>query len=209
MDVELGRARKGDRIVGAGALAFFISLFFLSWYGVSSNAPAVVGVDIGGSHTATGWQTFTNSRWLWLVTILVALGALALTVTAREHEAPVAPWPIVTALGALSTIFVLYRIVHHPAVDATIGGFHVTAGIEPGIWLGLVSALTISAGGYLSLRERAAPAAHAPGTDAFTGLLRGGGARDAHGSAPGADRAGGEAPEGATGGPYNSPRDRA
>src|SRR6202035_173323 len=46
MSFDISRLRRADQIVGAGAVAFFIILFFLKWYGVSSNVGAVSGLDL-------------------------------------------------------------------------------------------------------------------------------------------------------------------
>jgi hypothetical protein len=74
MSFDVNRLRRADWIVGGGAVAFFIFLFFFKWYGVSSNVGSIAGVNVGGSISKSGWDTFTNSRWIWLITIIVAVG---------------------------------------------------------------------------------------------------------------------------------------
>ena len=110
------------------------------------------------STSANGWHTFTNSRWLWLVTIVVALAAVSVTVDARGLALPGRPGALVGGLGALSTILILYRIINHPtaAASTTVAGVHYTAsaGIKIGIWLGLIAAAAITYGGYLAMQER-------------------------------------------------------
>ncbi len=78
-------------------------------------------------------------------------------------------------LGAVSALLILFRIVHHPSANASFGGFHASAGIRIGIWLGLAAALTIAGGGYLQTRTlQTAPVtpatSPATGGAAFTGL---------------------------------------
>jgi hypothetical protein len=177
MGLDLSRLRRCDRVIGAGALALLVILFLFKWYGVSSHA-SVGGVSFSSS--ADGWHTFTNSRWLWLVTIVVALAAVWTGAARRELALPGKPGELVGGLGALSTIFILYRIVHHPTatVNATVAGVHYTAsaGIKIGIWLGLIAAATITYGGYLEMRERGGSPVQAHGATgttgaAFSGLL--------------------------------------
>jgi hypothetical protein len=66
MSFDIARLRRSDRIIGVGAVLFFIFLFFFKWYGFSSNAQSIGGVNVGGDFSFNGWHTFTNSRWIWL-----------------------------------------------------------------------------------------------------------------------------------------------
>jgi hypothetical protein len=153
MSFDVNRLRRADWIVGGGAVAFFVFLFFFDWYGFSSNVSTIAGVNVGGSVSRSGWDTFTNSRWIWLITIIVALGSVVLVAGQRKLETPVQPGAIVAGLGALSTIFIVYRIIHHPTASASFGSFHASVGIKIGIWLGLIAALAIVYGGYLQAQE--------------------------------------------------------
>jgi hypothetical protein len=174
MDFDISRVRRAEQVIGGGAVALFIFLFFFKWYGVSSNVTSIAGLNLNVSKT--GWETFTNSRWIWLLTIIVALAAVLLVATQRKLELPLKPGAIVAGLGALSTALIFYRIVHHPTASANIGSFHASAGIKIGIWLGLVAAAAITYGGYLATQEDAAPARSAdePASAAFTGLAASG-----------------------------------
>jgi hypothetical protein len=171
MDFNFSRLRLADRIMGGGAIALFIFMFFFKWYGVSSNLTSIAGLNINVSRT--GWETFTNSRWIWLLTIIAALAAVLFVATKRKLAFPLQPGAIVAGLGALSTVLILYRIVHHPTGSASFGGFHASVGIKLGIWLGLIAAAAITYGGYLAMQDEAAPAP-ASGerpSEAFTGLV--------------------------------------
>jgi hypothetical protein len=154
MSFDISRLRRSDRIIGAGAILFFIFLFFFKWYGVSSSA-SVGGVSFSSS--ANGWHTFTNSRWIWIITIIVALGAVAVSAGVLELKSPVQPGVLVAGLGALSVILIVYRILDHPSAgtSGTISGVHYSAsvGIKIGIWLGLIAALAVTYGGYLGMQD--------------------------------------------------------
>ena len=151
MNFDISRLRRSYRIIGAGAIAFFIFLFFFKWYGVSSNVSSVAGVSVNDSRS--GWSVFTNSRWIWLITIIVALAAVVIASGALKFQSPVQPAVAVAALGALSSILILYRILHHPTASASFGTFHASAGIKIGIWLGLIAAIAVTYGGYLAMTE--------------------------------------------------------
>lgn len=69
MNFDISRLRRSERIVGAAAVAFFISLFLFKWLGASVNS-SLGGVNL--SNSVNGWHSFSNSRWIWLITILLA-----------------------------------------------------------------------------------------------------------------------------------------
>jgi hypothetical protein len=150
MSFNLSRLRRSDRIVGVSAIALLIFMFFFKWYGGS--ATSSVG-NLSFSSSLNGWHTFTNSRWIWLLTIIVALVAVARAGGALEINPVVSLNAIVAALGALSTLLILYRIVHHPSGSGgSIAGVSYSYGIKLGIWLGLIAACGITYGAYSGMQ---------------------------------------------------------
>ncbi len=150
MGFDISRLRRSDQIAGGSAIALFIFMFFFKWYGVSSNVSSIGGFNVNVSRT--GWQTFTDSRWIWLITIIVAIAAVAIAAGALKFESPVQLSVVVAVLGAISTVLILYRILHHPTASASVGSFHTSVGIKFGIWLGLIAAAGITYGGYLGMQ---------------------------------------------------------
>jgi hypothetical protein len=197
MSFQMSRLRRCDQIIGGGAIAFFIFLFFFKWYGGSASS-SIGAISYGVS--ANGWHTFTNSRWIWLLTIIVALGAVWLQASGRRLDGPVHPSVVVTALGALSAVLILYRIIDHPSggTSGSIAGVHYSAsyGIKIGIWLGLIAALAIAYGGYLAMQDEGATLSLAGGQGAGGGAAppAGGGPPGAPAGAPASTVAGGEGP---------------
>ncbi len=162
MRFDSRRLRRCDRVVGIGAIALFIFMFFFKWYGYSANLPSVAGVSISSSLNVDGWHAFSNSRWIWLATIVAALGAVAISAGALELGRSVEAGVIVAGLGTLSTITILYRIAHHHTASASFEGFHASVGIKIGIWLALVAAATIAYGGFLTMQDEGAARADVP-----------------------------------------------
>ncbi len=152
MSLDISRLSRADRVIGVSAIALFIFLFFFKWYGGSASS-SIGGVSFSSS--LNGWHSFQNSRWVWLITIIVALVYVAVAAGAARLESPVRLSVVVAALGGLSTILILYRIIHHPSggVSGTIAGVHYSSsyGIKIGIWLGLIAAAGITYGGYLAM----------------------------------------------------------
>jgi hypothetical protein len=189
MNFDISRLRRADEVAGGGAIALFIFMFFFHWYGVSTNVGTISGINLNSSFS--GWHTFTNSRWVWLLTIIVALASVVATASARRIDIPVEPGVIVAGLGALSTLLILYRIIHHPTASASAGNFHATAGIKIGIWLGLIAAAAITYGGFLQMQAEGTSLSDVRDRagDAFTGITV-----PAGGSGPSTGPSGGSAP---------------
>ena len=152
MGLELGRLTRADRVIGLSALAFFVTLFFTKWYGGSASS-SLGNVSVRAS--LNGWNSFENSRWVWLITIIVSLTAVYLSARGLNARVPVHLSVVVTVLGALSSALVLYRIAHHASgsESGSVGGVRYSSsyGIEYGIWLGLISSAGIAYGGYLAM----------------------------------------------------------
>jgi len=182
MSFDISRLRRSDRIIGISAIALFIFMFFFKWYGGSASS-SVGGVSF--STSANGWHTFTNSRWIWLLTIIVALLAVAVDAGVLKIESPVHPGAIVAGLGALSTVLILYRIVHHPSggTSGTIAGVHYSSsyGIKIGIWLGLIAAVGVTYGGYLRMQDDGASLSdvHQQASSAVSAITASGGSSGA------------------------------
>lgn len=146
MTFETSRLRPGEIVAAVGAVLLFIFMFFFKWYGVGGAVGDLArsfGVDV----SVNGWNGHTVLRWLMLLTILAALALAFLTATQRTVALPVTMAVVVTALSALLTLLLAYRVViNHPGPDSVVG-------TKPGAWLGLLSSAAIVYGGYLSMRE--------------------------------------------------------
>lgn len=129
--MDFDRLSRGERIAGIAGVALFIVMFF-AWY----------DIDIA---SANAWESFSYTD---IICFLAAVTAIALAVTSAnrtELGLPVALSAIVTGLGALATLLVLYRILNPPGegeVDRSIG-----------IFLGLIAAGAVTYGGYTAMQE--------------------------------------------------------
>ncbi|HXW59616.1 MAG TPA: hypothetical protein VEJ23_09100 [Solirubrobacteraceae bacterium] len=144
--------------MGSGGLVLLVILFLVKWYEADVRLGSSSGLEVlGGSYN--GWHAFTHSRWLWLVTAVVALGAVLLTLSGTRLDLGVRVGTVVLALSGLSVVTILYRVIHHPVARGEAPA-HVrlssSYGLELGIWIGLVAALAIACGGYLAMRDEAA-----------------------------------------------------
>jgi hypothetical protein len=153
MAFDINRLRLGERIAGVCAVLLFIDEF-LNWYSVSaSNVAKQLGVQlpngVSGSITATAWKAFDWVDLLMLLTVLVVLAWVALTAMQRTVAMPVTASTIATALCAITTVVVLYRIINQPGPNDLVD-------VEYGAYLGLVLLLAMTYGGYAAMREEGA-----------------------------------------------------
>ena len=120
-----------------GGLVLAVSSF-TSWYsGESVEGPTL---------SVTGWNSGTLGKLVFLIGIAVVCLA-ALRRFGLEFPAA-APEPlIVTALGALATVFVLIRLISVPASVVGTGGRSI------GIWISLLAGVAVTAAGLLQAGE--------------------------------------------------------
>jgi hypothetical protein len=135
--MDVNRLRFGEMVAAAGAAVLFL-VMFLDWYGIE-----------GTSVAANAWQVFTWVDLYLFVTLVVALGLAILTMAQRTVALPVSVSVLVTALGALATLLILYRIVNQPGPNELIS-------VRYGAYLGLLAAAAITFGGFMAMRNESA-----------------------------------------------------
>jgi hypothetical protein len=117
----------GRVLSAVGAVVVAVALA-LTWYHIDRSA-------LQGTTESTGWQTFTNLRWL------IVAGAAFVLVTALLRQTR----PVLiarTIVGVILALLILRRIVDPPDLD-----FPVTAQI--GVYVGLVAAIAVAVGGLV------------------------------------------------------------
>lgn len=148
--MDLDRLSTGERVAAVSALLLFVFMFF-EWFGVE-----VSGVGgFSGSISGSGGNAWQALDWIPIVLVLTVVAALAmagLRLAGSDFE-PLAPMSVlVTVLGVVSTLLVLFRIVFPPTF-ADFGGVSVDATLSVGIFLGLIAAGGIAYGGYSTMRD--------------------------------------------------------
>lgn len=167
-------AAPGRRLIGAGeltsaiaALALLILLFATKWYGVAG-VPDPSAARPAVSTAINGWHGLTIVRWVVLLTVIVAVGSVLLHISQRRHGSKTDTSRLVSALGALTSIVLIYRVlVSLPSSDRVIDQ-------KLGAVLGLACALIIAVAGRQSRLEQGRPA---PAAAAEPGRRRAAGRR--------------------------------
>lgn len=143
---DLRRLRRGELIAGASGALLLAFMFGLHWYALSGTL-SQTAANVGAKTSYNGWEGLNHLRYLLLVTALVAVG-LALFQAAEQAPAiPVTAAVFVTLLGLISALALIYRVLINPPGSAS--GLDQQAGA----YLGLLSALAITYGGYASMRQ--------------------------------------------------------
>lgn len=150
------RPGTGELVSAGCALALLILLLTTAWYGVAGVPdPSYARPAVSG--TETGWDGLTDVRWVIVATTIVAVGAVALRISQREHGRQTDASGVVTALGLLCTALLVYRVlIALPSSDKVLDQ-------KLGALLGLACAVGIALGGYESIvrrRERPVTISH-------------------------------------------------
>ena len=148
---HLDKLSPGEKIAGGSAILLFIFMFFFDWFGVK-----VSGVN-GFSGTISGeggsaWGVLEFIRFVLLLTVIGALVLVGLRLSDSTYEPSVPLSVVVTVLGVISVLLILFRILDPPTF-AEVGGISFDATLKVGIFLGLIAAGGVAYGGYTAMRE--------------------------------------------------------
>jgi hypothetical protein len=147
---HLDKLSPGEKIAGGSAIALFIFMFF-NWFGAEVSGVNGFSGSVSGS-AGNAWDILDFIPIVLLVTVIAALVMAGLRLADSAYEPPVPMSTIVTALGVISVLLILFRIIDPPTL-ASFGGVSVDATLSLGIFLGLIAAGGIAYGGYSTMRE--------------------------------------------------------
>ena len=117
----------GRVLSAVGAIVVAVALV-LTWYHIDRSA-------LQGTTETTGWQTFTNLRW-----VILAGAAFVLVTALLKQTRPVLIMR--TVVGCVLALLILRRIVDPPDL-----GFPISAQI--GVFVGLLGAIAVAVGGLV------------------------------------------------------------
>jgi hypothetical protein len=156
VELDFAQLRRGQWIIAGGAVALCIATFLFKWFGGAATGSVSGGATVTISSSANAWHSLSDTRWLLLATILVALAVVFAAAAARELPSPIAPSAILAGFAGVSAVCVLYRILDHPHASATFGSVSVTYGAQLGLYLGFLACLAVFYGAVVDLREAGA-----------------------------------------------------
>lgn len=142
-------AERGERFGAAGVLALGETFTWVAGLvlAVSAFTDWYAGADsVGPTIGVIGWHTGTLGKLVFFVGLAVV--ALVALEEAGIQLPPTVPESLlVIALGSLSTIFVLIRLISIPDQFLPAGGRGI------GIWISLLASLAVIAAGLLRASE--------------------------------------------------------
>jgi len=128
--MPLLKPNVGRALSAIGALLLVIALF-MTWYHI---------VRPAGAQDSTGWQTFTNLRFVILAGAVLTIGSALVPQTRLVLVCR-------TLLGLALAALILRRIVDPPDVVGTVTS-------QVGVYVGLVGGLMVAAGGLVDTGRR-------------------------------------------------------
>jgi hypothetical protein len=142
---------RGERVAAVSAVLLLALMFSLKWYGVAG-VPGGSAVRAANPTAESAWDTLTTLRWLMLATVVVTVGSLVLHLSPRGHGSQTDTSLLVTALGALTAVLLIYRVfISLPEPTEVLDQ-------KLGAVLGVFASIGIAFGGFDSLREERARA---------------------------------------------------
>jgi hypothetical protein len=134
---------RGGELVGAlGGVGLLVSLF-LQWYSQG---------DPKGHGDTTGWQAFSITDVVLAAAAAVALSVAICVLFRISVSYPVAGSSVGTGFGAVAVVLIVINLINPPTVDPFF-----ESDPEIGAWLGLVSAIAVTIGGYMGMQPIKAP----------------------------------------------------
>ena len=148
--MDINRLRQGEQIAAIAAIVLLLDMFIFKWFGLKvSGSTPLGGFSAEGSKNAWGSYGFIDI--ILFITVLAALGMAYLRAADLELDLPVAASVIVTVLGALSTLLIIYSLINPPDFGADVSGIDHTRKI--GAFIGLIAAAALTYGAFLSMQD--------------------------------------------------------
>jgi hypothetical protein len=141
--LDSSRLRSGEILTGVAGLSMFVFLFF-DWFGGGAE---VTGSVLNGTATLShpgisGWDALTDlPGFLIILSGVSGIALAALAAAGQRVNIPVRRGMVTALLGLLATLLILWRM------------FAGSPTLKIGIFLGLASAVAITAGALMALGE--------------------------------------------------------
>jgi hypothetical protein len=147
--MDASRLRTGELVAAVSGVALLI-IMFLPWFGFSVGGAEAVeditGVSVNVPEVSAdfnAWESFDFIDLVLFVTAVVAIALGVATAMSQTVNLPVATSALTAGLGILATVLVVYRVLDTPGDSDR----------KYGLFLGLIAAIGIAAGGWMSMQE--------------------------------------------------------
>lgn len=150
--VGLDRLNNGERISSVSAILLFVLMFF-HWFGVKlSNTSNLLFAIRGVLPGKSAWEALDYIPIILVITIIAALTLATLRLTNAVRRPPAPVNAVVSFLGILSVLLILFRILNPPVfyIKPTIAS---DGAVQFPIFVALTAAVGIAFGGCLAMWE--------------------------------------------------------
>jgi hypothetical protein len=148
--MDITRLRQGEKIAGVSAILLFIFMFF-DWFGLKVSGG---GVSVSSAAGGNAWDSLDVIPIILIIAILAVLAMVVVRANNMEVDLPVSLSVIATALAALGTLLILYRIINPPDFGTSgFGGVSVDTTRKLGVFLGLIAAAAMTYGSWRTMEE--------------------------------------------------------
>jgi hypothetical protein len=131
--------RPGELVGAIGGLGLLVALF-LHWYSVNED-------------NVTAWQAFSVTDIVLAAAAVIGMSVAACVLLRISVSYPVAGSSVATGFGAVAVVLIVIRMIDPPGAG--------DPSVEIGAWIGLVSAIAMTIGGYMGMQPLKAPKASA------------------------------------------------
>jgi len=153
--MDVSRLNQGEKLAGIAGIALLLIMFILDWFTVDAG----FGFEFGGN----AWETMELIRFILLLTAIAGIALAVTSASQTKVDLPVALSAITAGLGILAVVLVAFRILSPPDGGA---GDVVDVGRGIGVFLGLIAAGGVAAGGWMAMQEEGASFSTQPRRDA-------------------------------------------
>src|SRR2546421_2543283 len=147
--MDISRLRQGEQIAGVSAILLFIFMFF-DWFGVKVSGGGVTITSSGGGNA---FDALDIIPIFLIIAILAVLAMVVVRASDSEVNLPISLSVIATALAALATLLILYRIINPPDFGGSFGGVSVDTTRKFGIFLAVLAAAAMTYGSWRTMEE--------------------------------------------------------
>ncbi|MEX2107753.1 MAG: hypothetical protein WD827_02555 [Solirubrobacterales bacterium] len=162
------RLSPGEQVAGIAGTALILIMFLFAWFGLPD-------VDALGQEP-NGFDAFDAfGDWVNIILVFAAFAGISLALFGSHMaRVPISLSVVTTVLGGLSAVIIFVYVISPPGIP-TFGGpsSDVDLSREFGVWLGLLAAIGVAVGGYLTMQEEGISFADA--ADNLSGGSSGGG----------------------------------
>jgi len=141
--MDLNKLSTGDKVIAGSGIVFLISMF-LPWW----------GLDFGefGSASNNGFDYFLTG-WLPLLIVIAMVAVIYITrFTTTQLPKPPLPWSQVFLIaGGVVAVLLVLRVIIGSSEGS--GGFEVDLDRMWGLWVAVLAAIGVGAGGFLKSKE--------------------------------------------------------